>query len=447
MPGEDLLAEAFRRQAKNVRYSDYKAGEDFPLWLAGYREKIRNAFGLNNTQDAEVDAEVVRSISGKLQSGTPLDAYSNLSTEVKDDYARLVKSLSDEFLDKQKRRRFRDKKGFNVRKKDQTLKEFSQEIKKAMNQYSGMDDYVGTGANKTLNQAKVQDGILRFVNGIRDRNGNLNKDQQEHLRYNLYKDEDLSWDHALDVAERWEAAHDFESSDSDSSDSSDSDALEAMEEKPKTKEEKRAAKKAAKKAAEKTAKKAAKAGKGSIISAVETTSAVATLTDRVMTNERNIKNVQSEQEKLSANVTAWKNETSSQLNELLGLAKSNQQTLQSQPIQNRFTPNPGFRGANIRPTNFVWKGRVGQSRQTGFGFNRSSPQTVRSAAPATAPANAVAAMEVAAAGIDPAAQSLEQEEVCMVTLPMDQFVELNKAAGQDVDANDLVASLADLNFC
>ena len=80
MPGEDMnvVAEAFRRQASNVEYDDYKSGEDFALWLTGYRERIRNAFGLNAQQNAEVNAEVVRSISGKLQVGTPLDTYNSL---------------------------------------------------------------------------------------------------------------------------------------------------------------------------------------------------------------------------------------------------------------------------------------------------------------------------------------------------------------------------------
>ena len=42
-----MFEQAFR-QAQNVEYPDYEAKEDFPTWLNGFREKIRNAFGLNH---------------------------------------------------------------------------------------------------------------------------------------------------------------------------------------------------------------------------------------------------------------------------------------------------------------------------------------------------------------------------------------------------------------
>ena len=54
-----MFEQAFR-QAQNVEYPDYEAKEDFPVWLTGYREKIRNAYGLNHGQDDLVNAEVVR---------------------------------------------------------------------------------------------------------------------------------------------------------------------------------------------------------------------------------------------------------------------------------------------------------------------------------------------------------------------------------------------------
>ena len=132
----NAVADAFRRQANNIKYSDYKANDDFVLWLSGYRERIRNAFGLNATQDTEVNNEVVRSISGKLQVGTPLDAYNSLDAADKSDYNRLIKKLTEEFTDPQQQKRFTEKSDFNKRKVGQSLKGFMQEIKKSQNKYS-----------------------------------------------------------------------------------------------------------------------------------------------------------------------------------------------------------------------------------------------------------------------------------------------------------------------
>ena len=69
------FARALQQQSKNVIYPDYKTKEDFSLWLTGFREKIRNAFHYTPAQEDLVNAEVVRSISGKLQCGAALDTY------------------------------------------------------------------------------------------------------------------------------------------------------------------------------------------------------------------------------------------------------------------------------------------------------------------------------------------------------------------------------------
>ena len=63
------------RQQEDENYPDFKPKEDFTLWMSGYREKVRSANGFTAAQNDEVDAEVVRSISSKLQSGTALDTY------------------------------------------------------------------------------------------------------------------------------------------------------------------------------------------------------------------------------------------------------------------------------------------------------------------------------------------------------------------------------------
>ena len=58
------LADAYKR--KSITYPDFKPTMDFVMWVNGYKEKIRIAFGLTTAQNDEVQAEVVRSISGRL---------------------------------------------------------------------------------------------------------------------------------------------------------------------------------------------------------------------------------------------------------------------------------------------------------------------------------------------------------------------------------------------
>ena len=212
---EQAMANAFRRQAKNVIYADYKPKEDFTLWLSGYREKIRNAFGLNTAQDAEVNAEVIRSISGKLQCGTALDTYNRLAQEVKVDYDLLIRKLTEEFIDPQDKRRFTEDFTYNKRKKGQSLKDYMQEIIKDQNRYSGMQDRIQVGQDQVPNVAKIKDGIRRFKCGIRNRKGKIDSSQRKHLRYSLLNDDDLTWENALEIACRWEVANDAGSSDSD----------------------------------------------------------------------------------------------------------------------------------------------------------------------------------------------------------------------------------------
>ena len=139
----NAIGMAISKQSSNVIYADYKPKEDFTIWLAGYREKIRNAFNWNKTQDAEVNAEVLRSISGKLKSGTALNTYARLEDTTKGDYGSLVRELTQEFLDPQAKCRFIEDFGFNKRKKDQTVKEFMQEIVEDQGKYSDL-----TGTNK-----------------------------------------------------------------------------------------------------------------------------------------------------------------------------------------------------------------------------------------------------------------------------------------------------------
>ena len=430
----DAFANAVRRQARNVIYNDYNPKDDFTLWVSGYREKVKNAFGFTNAQNDDLEAEVVRSIPGKLTSGTALDTYNQLPDATKNDYNRLIDALTKEFIDPQEKRRFVEDSSYNKRKKGQSLKEFMQEIIKDQNRYAGM----------RAGQEKTRDGIRRFKNGIRDRKGRKDKDQVHHLQYNLHEDDDLTWENAMKVAGRWEGANDLGSSDADSSESSDDDPVEAMEVKKKSK-------------AKCLAKADAKKEKRTVISAIaDTETAVASLTEKVETNARDIKGMKSDQERFNANVTAWKDENAATLKQILEAVQT-PDSAQSQRPANTFRSNYNNNRNFNRPNSYSWKGRYNQNQQTGFRFNRNTPSSFQNAA--TAAAAAAAAKAAAAANttgaskttvgaleVDPAAQTLGAEGGEQVVLNLDQFLELSERAGEDIEDPDFMAALEQLNF-
>ena len=152
----EAMANAFRRQAENVRYPDYDPKEDFSLWLAGYRAKVKNAYGYTVDEADDFDAEIVRSLPGKLKPGSALETYERLPVATKEDYTLLTEALASEFVDPQQKARFLENFAYNKRKKGQSLKEFMQEIIKDQNRYSGMRDTV----------EKIRDGIHRFKKGM-----------------------------------------------------------------------------------------------------------------------------------------------------------------------------------------------------------------------------------------------------------------------------------------
>ena len=120
---------------------------------------------------------MVRSLSGKLQSGTALDAYNRLPVATQTDYTILSEALIDKFIDPQEKSRFLEDFEFNKRKKGQSLKDFMQEIIKDQGRYAKMRDTIGVGVAAVPNQEKVRDGIRRFKRGIRNRKGKIHKDQ------------------------------------------------------------------------------------------------------------------------------------------------------------------------------------------------------------------------------------------------------------------------------
>ena len=149
----------YRAAVRKIVYPDYKPGKDFTLWLQGWRGKLSLACGLTAAQEDIVDEQVVKTIPGKLTSGTALDAYNDLPTDTKSEYNLLIKALTDEFLDPQERDRFNDNLGYNKRKADQTIKQFIHEIIKDQNTYSKIPEIIGTGNARVKNPQRIKDGI------------------------------------------------------------------------------------------------------------------------------------------------------------------------------------------------------------------------------------------------------------------------------------------------
>ena len=441
---------ALRQQSKNVVYPDYKVKNDFTVWLKGYREKIRYTFHYTAAQDTTIDAEVVRSISGKLESGPALDAYERLEDAAKTDYEQLVKCLTEEYLDPQEKRKFIENFSYNKRKKGQSIKEFMHEIIKDMNRYSGIPD--GT--------PKEKEGVRRFKNGIRDERGRKDSDLKTHMRFHTYNDADLTWEKALDAALRWENAK-YKTKDSESSSSS-SDS----EEEVKVKVE----------AVAERSKMKPKKKSGAILAAVEQ-DGIAILADQVKANTMDIKGMKTEQERASVELRSFRNEVSTNLSTMMQELKSDikgagfqqqqqqpqaqrqqPQQQQQQQHQSQQSSRPNFRnftqnrnpqqGSNIgpqqrqnfqqrSPQNYTWKGKFNQMQQTGFGLQRSSPTTF----PKTATNNGT----TAAVEEEEMAENLEDEEET-VTMTGDDFRKLTAIACYDVEADEIVAACQEVNF-
>ena len=407
----DRLARAMRQTSKNVVYKDYQMKQDFTLWLQGFREKIRSQYGYESDRNGEneVNAEVIRLISGRLEPGTPLDTYNRLSATVRANYDQLVEALTAAFTDPQAKRNFLKDFGYDKRKKGQTIHEFMQVIMNNQNRFGGMPDKIEVGGASVPNEAKVKDGIRRFTTGMRDKRGKKNKSLMEVLDFNLMEDADFTWENAIGTVVRWENSHPMDT-DSDSSSSSSSSEEEPEEEDKKKKKKKGKGKQ---KPVEATLDMAAVK--------TEMTTGIATLSDKVEANTRDIRGIKSQQERTEVNMAAWKSETSSTLNQLLQGQQQMQQQLRyrppMQPQQNRapFQRFPRFPQARPQLQQFParpqtgnwnpnWKTRFGQTQQTGFGFNNRTPSqfprypTAPPAGPANSTAPAPAAPAAPAAG-------------------------------------------------
>jgi len=456
------------RSSKSIHYPDFKPKQDFTLWLAGYREKVRSAINLTAAQNDLLDAEIVRTISSKLESGTALDTYTRLTAAEKADYATMVGRLTEEFLDPQEKRKFVNSYGYNRRKKGQSLKEFMQEIIKDMGRYSNVPDRIQVGGVDTPNPAKEADGVRRFKRGLRTKRGERSEGLKQHMSYHLQEEKDLTWKKALDAAGRWEVAADGVGSESKSEESDESEVeVEAVcagtgaRSKQKTKR------------------------KMSTISSVEQNTLgehersigevrteVATLVDQVKTNTMDLKGVKTEQERTSVKMDEMMKTikmgfdgNAAQFQQMGQQIQQQQQQQQYQPrVQQQYQPRAqpyqpraqpyqprpqGYqqRNQNPQPRNtmhYTWKGRVNQNQQTGFGLQARTPQNYQQQAVAS---QQTQAKTVATVVDDMEVETPEEEvEQRMISMPEQEFINLTHKACVDVDNDDMVAAVSELNF-
>ena len=308
----ERFARAMMQLPGEVVYADFRMEDDFTLWLQGYREKIRSTYGYTAAQDDDVDAEVVRSISGRLEPGTPLDTYNRLTPGVKANYAQLKEKLTSEFVDPQEKRNFLKNFSHDKRKKGQSIQEFIQVIVNNQNRFSDMPDKITVGGQEVDNDAKVKDGIRRFATGMRDRSGKKNRSLQEALDYNLVEDEDFTWKNASEAAVRWENSHPMGSDSSSSSSTGEEgeDAVAAAVDDSRGAKEKKKKKRRGKKWS---------ANQSADVVAVNEAMPldIATLAERVEANSRDIEEVKGNMERMEADMALWKEQTTSTLNQIL----------------------------------------------------------------------------------------------------------------------------------
>ena len=467
---ERAMTSALNRQARDIRYPDYKTSDDFLEWLSGYQAKIQTAYNFDPIEENKIKEQVVKTISSKLTTGSALDAYNRLLPNEKTNYQTLVERLTEEFIDPHEKCKFNESIGYNVRKKGQSLKDFMQIVKRDISRYSDLPDEIFTrqGGAGSPNPEKVRQGVRRFRAGIRTAKGKKSKALSRQLKYHMIHTKELTWENALEAASRWELAIGEEDSGSPSSPSeaeSDDEAVEAMDVKPKKgKKEKK------KKEKEKSKE-------------VETT-VLASLSDQVSENQMKIKKLETAQER----TTTTLDRTNLLLQQMsvkmdAGFSNINTQAVQRPAPQQQWgnqpqrsltrqqqflQQNPNFQrpkqwGQNNnntnnnnnnrttgtfqnRPRTVTWKGNLNQQVQGNYGFQRKTPTTFPGST-AQPQGNTVAAAtndEEEQEDNTETAEGEEGEE--NVVLPMSAFMALTTGAAIEVKDEDLVAAVEGINF-
>ena len=329
---ESAMMTALKSQPKAIIYPDYKPSMDFPLWITGLCAKIRAAHAFKLTETDKVQAEVIRSIAGKLAVGTALDTYNRLTEEEKASYDQMVARLTEEFTDPSDKLEFRKKLDYNKRKKDQKLKDFMQEIKRDMTRYSGVPDKIlVAGGGTEENPEKERQGVRRFKAGLRTKTGRRSASLNQHMDYHLQEDSELTWTNAIKVATRWEMAQGdadiaevSEASEEEGEEGACSESLKAMETKLK-----------------KTSTKA-KTDMTVLSAITDNQKTISAIADQVHENQMKIKGIETSQDKLSTAIeklTLSNNSIESKLDTSLNRPNQQQYYL-PQPVYQQMPPQP-----------------------------------------------------------------------------------------------------------
>ena len=210
LPPENGVPPAFLEwHPLHIEYPDYSPPDDFMTWVSGYQARVQRAFGFKPDEIDKIRTEVVRSLPGKLAVGSALDAYNRLNDGDKMVYDRLVAKLSEEFIDPRAKRKFNASEKYNIRKKNQSIKDFADQIKKDMSRYSYSPATVYTATGDSIpNPEREKEGVRRFIEGIRDERGHEDPEFKRHLGYHLQDESELTWENALEVASRFESLDD-----------------------------------------------------------------------------------------------------------------------------------------------------------------------------------------------------------------------------------------------
>ena len=214
-----------------VIYPEYEMENDFSLWLSGYIARVRSAFGFKLDETNKVKEEVVLSISGKLSVGPALNTYNLLCDDDKKNYERLVARLTEEFTDPRAKKKFNACMHYNVRKKNQSLKDYMQTIIKDIGRYSHMPaTIVSVAGGLVPNPEREMQGVRRFIEGIRNEKGKIDDDFKRHLEYHLQDETEMNWENAIRVALRYETVFDTtNNAEEENDDDPDSDEVKAVE--------------------------------------------------------------------------------------------------------------------------------------------------------------------------------------------------------------------------
>ena len=466
------------RNPRYVSYPDYKPKDDFTSWLEGYRSRIRYAFGYGPNEERRIREEVVKTIPGKLAVGSALDAYNRLTAGEKQDYSQLERRLTEEFTDPKEKKRFNGDESYNVRKKGQSVQDFAEEIKRDMSRYFHTPATVFTATGACIaNPERERQGVRRFKEGIRDDKGKFDEKFYEHLSYHLQDQEEMTWNNALDVANRFEAT----------------DSTPAAKAKSKPASGKKAESESEGESEEGESKDGDKKKRSSVISAIA---------DQVHENQMRITKLETAQER-TATALEGTNATLQEISAKLDLnlaqgglrqsyqpqrfqpqryqqqqtrfqqpqtrfqsyqqPRSQQQQFQLQQQQRMRQPAPRPQNYAFRPQNSAqfranpaqntWVGRNNQQRQGNFGFDRKTPPSFQAATAPTgqgATANQNAARNTVATVDEPEIQAEElyeeEAEEDSVTIPMSQFLSIATQAGIEIPEDSMVAGIEEHNF-